>query len=112
MLRFLPDMDAPVSPGTLPVIVLHTSSADEFLMLDRTHLAVAFDDAVVAVTTTHGTPVAHDFFCNSDRQSHLQVSLGSVRPLLAAVMDALYGVAPTHLRYDLQHRRVTTDYIW
>jgi hypothetical protein len=45
--RFLPHVDYLVlRDHTLPIVVIHTH---EFLLLDRTHQAVAFDDMVIAV---------------------------------------------------------------
>ena len=45
--RFLPHVDYMIlRDNTLPVIVIHTH---EFVLLDRSHQAVAFDDMVIAV---------------------------------------------------------------
>ncbi len=89
--------DAPARGGVavLPVFLFDLDRKST-VFLDRFHQAVAFDRRVVAVTTSAGRPVT-DLMCNG---KPVAVDAGdATRPVLAALLQAGWGVAPTQLRY-------------
>ena len=111
--RFLPHVDyRAVTEHTLPVVVVHSH---EFMLFDRTHQAVAFQDSVLAVVSSadSGVAVTFDYFCNSNMRRRLLIeSDNAARAIVAAALDAMFGVAAVHERYDEVHNRVAHDFSW
>ena len=111
--RFLPHIDfQALTAHSLPIVMIH---AHEFILLDRAHQAVAFDDMVIVIVSADraGVAVALDFFCNSDQNRHLNLdTANATREIVSATLDALFGVSPAHLHYEPEHGRVAADYAW
>ena len=111
--RHLPHVDYELlSPHSLPIVLLHTR---DFILLDRTHQAVAFDDMVLAVVSSEhsGMMVTYDYYCNSHASQRLRIDSGNAtRAIVSAALDALWGVAPLHQHYEPEHERVATDFVW
>jgi hypothetical protein len=70
---------------------------------------MAFRDMVIAVRTRSSQGVS-DYTCNGrhvvSQSRHLE------RPIVGALLQTLFGVAPTHLRWSTQHNNSIVDYTW
>ena len=69
------------------------ASQDQFMLLDRQHQALGFDDMVIAVRSHAGrTPI--DFACQRKPLAldHAHVA----RPVFAALLTSLWALGPTH----------------
>eukprot|EP00250_Pteridium_aquilinum_P014393 c21960_g1_i1 orf=190-2199(+) len=92
----------------VPVYVFDLDQ-DRHLLLDRYHQAIAFRDMVIAVRTRSSQGVS-DYTCNG-RHVVLQ-SRHLERPIVGALLQTLWGVTPTHLRWSAQHNSSIVDYTW
>lgn len=92
----------------VPVYVFDLDQ-DRNLLLDRYHQAIAFRDMVIAVRTRSSQGVS-DYTCNG-RHVLLQ-SRQLERPIVGALLQTLWGVTPTHLRWSAQHNNSIVDYSW
>ncbi|MCO5555226.1 hypothetical protein L7F22_008770 [Adiantum nelumboides] len=92
----------------VPVYVFDLDQ-DRHLLLDRYHQAIAFRDMVIAVRTRSSHGVS-DYTCNG-RHVVLQ-SRQLERPIVGALLQTLWGVTPTHLRWSAQHNNSIVDYTW
>lgn len=92
----------------VPVYVFDLDQ-DRHLLLDRYHQAIAFRDMVIAVRTRSSQGVS-DYTCNG-RHVVLQSRLLE-RPIVGALLQTLWGVTPTHLRWSTQHNSSIVDYTW
>ncbi|GLJ32059.1 hypothetical protein SUGI_0645510 [Cryptomeria japonica] len=93
---------------TLPVYVLDLGH-DRPLMLDRFHQAIAFRDMVVAVRSRSSQSVS-DYNCNG---RHVITQARNLeRPIVGALLQSLWGVAPTHLTWSPRHNHTLVDYTW
>lgn len=92
----------------LPVYIFDLDY-DRHLLLDRYHQAIAFRDMVIAVRTRSSQGVS-DYTCNG-RHVVLQ-SRQLERPIVGALLQTLWGVTPTHLRWSAQHNNSIVDYTW
>ncbi|TKY50362.1 hypothetical protein E2542_SST27823 [Spatholobus suberectus] len=92
----------------VPVYVFdldHTS----LLLLDRYHQSVAFKDMVIAVRTRNAQTVS-DFSCNG---RHVFAQTRELeRPIVGSILQSMWGVSPTHLRWSPQHNGTLVDYTW
>jgi hypothetical protein len=111
--RHLPHIDYELlSTHSLPIVLLHTR---DFILLDRTHQAVAFDDMIIAVVSSEhsGMMVTYDYYCNSHSEQRVRIDSGNAtRAIVSALLDALWGVAPLHVHYEPEHERAATDFTW
>ncbi len=111
--KLIPHIDYQIlSYHSLPIVVLHTR---DFILLDRTHQAVAFNDMIIAVVSSEhsGMMVSYDYFCNSHTTHRLRIdSANATRAIISAALDSLWGVAPLHHHYEPEHDRVVSDYVW
>ncbi len=81
------------------------------LLLDGAHHAVAFDDMVVAVRSGR-RPYLLDHACSGNQRLQRSRDSDVRRSVLAAVLSGLWGVAPTHLRWDPLSGRTVPDWLW
>lgn len=96
------------SSRVIPVYIFDLDQ-DRQLLLDRYHQAMAFRDMVVAVRTrlSQGTS---DYTCNG---RHVVTQTRQLeRPIVGAILQSLWGVTPTHLRWSTQHNSTIVDYTW
>lgn len=97
-----------VSGRVVPVFVFDLDQ-ERHLLLDRYHQAIAFRDMVIAVRTKSAQGVT-DYTCNG-RHVLLQ-SRQLERPIVGALLQTLWGITPTHLRWGAQHNDSIVDYTW
>ncbi|KAL2613662.1 hypothetical protein R1flu_025354 [Riccia fluitans] len=96
------------SAHVLPVYVLDVDS-DRQLLLDRYHQVIPFRDMVIAVRSKAGQVVT-EYSCNG-RPMVAQTRMLE-RPIVGALLQSLWGVAPTHLTWSAQHNSSLVDYRW
>uniref|UniRef100_A0A0D9WRK2 DUF7906 domain-containing protein n=1 Tax=Leersia perrieri TaxID=77586 RepID=A0A0D9WRK2_9ORYZ len=82
---------------------------DKLLLLDRYHQAVAFRDMVIAVRTRSSQTVS-DYSCNGRHVITMTRSLD--RPIIASVLQSMWGVSPTHQSWSPEHNATVVDYTW
>ncbi|KAL3679211.1 hypothetical protein R1sor_022167 [Riccia sorocarpa] len=92
----------------LPVYVLDVDS-DRQLLLDRYHQVIPFRDMVIAVRSKAGQVVT-EYSCNG-RPMVAQTRMLE-RPIVGALLQSLFGVAPTHLTWSAEHNSSLVDYRW
>lgn len=93
---------------TVPVYVLDLGH-DRPLLLDRFHQAIAFRDMVVAVRSRSSQTVS-DYNCNG---RHVITQTRNLeRPIVGALLQTMWGVAPTHLSWSPKHNHTLIDYTW
>lgn len=93
----------------LPVYVFDLDF-DKHLLLDRFHQAVAFRDMVIAVRTKISQNPRSDYSCNGYNVVIHTRNLD--RPIVGSVLQSMWGIAPTHLAWSLQHNSTLADYTW
>ena len=95
--------------GVTPVFVYELSRRRTPLLLDRFHQALSFRDIVVAVRTDVRQMLL-DMECNGN---HLTMSpRDPTRAAFAATIQTVWGVAPSHLRWDPLRHEIATDHAW
>uniref|UniRef100_A0A0E0LD03 DUF7906 domain-containing protein n=1 Tax=Oryza punctata TaxID=4537 RepID=A0A0E0LD03_ORYPU len=82
---------------------------DKLLLLDRYHQAVAFRDMVIAVRTRSSQTVS-DYSCNGRHVITMTRNLD--RPIIASVLQSMWGVSPTHQSWSPEHNATVVDYTW
>ncbi|KAH7447215.1 hypothetical protein KP509_01G097300 [Ceratopteris richardii] len=92
----------------VPVYVFDLDQ-DRQLLLDRYHQSIAYRDMVIAVRTKASQGVS-DYTCNG-RHVILQ-SRQLERPIVGSLLQTLWGVTPTHLRWSTSHNNSIVDYTW
>eukprot|EP00898_Chlorokybus_atmophyticus_P004638 jgi/Chlat1/5175/Chrsp33S05043 len=92
----------------LPVYIFDVTS-NELLLLDRHHQVVAFDDMVLVVRSNAGESIV-DFSCNDEVVLFNPRVIA--RQVLAGVLQAGWGVNPTHVIWDAQQQRPSENYLW
>lgn len=96
-------------PDRVVTIFVFDLNTDELLLLDRHHQAVAYGDIIVAVQTQ--APLATvDFSCNG-RPVKFDPKDAN-REVIAALLQTVWGVTPTHLRWNSASHRQEIDYTW
>lgn len=98
-----------VQPRIVPVYVFDIDS-DRQLSLDRYHQVMPFKDMVIAVRTKALQHMMSDYSCNG--RPTLTFIRELDRPLVAALLQTLWGVSPTHLTWSAQHNSTVADYRW
>ncbi|CAI5507095.1 unnamed protein product, partial [Closterium sp. Naga37s-1] len=79
------------------------------LLLDGRHRALAYDDMVLAVRTT-APPLPSHYMCEGEV---VDVDPSNVtRPVLSAILQTAWGVAPTHEAWSAIHNASQHDYRW
>ncbi|BBN17816.1 hypothetical protein MPTK1_7g17090 [Marchantia polymorpha subsp. ruderalis] len=101
-------IDAEPSAHVLPVYILDVDS-DRQLLLDRYHQVIPFRDMVIAVRSKQAQVVT-EYSCNG-RPMVAQTRMLE-RPIVGALLQTLWGVAPTHLTWSAQHNSSLVDYRW
>jgi len=84
-------------------------STKDVLLLDRFHQAIYSKDLIVAVQTQAVAAIV-DYSCD-DHAVQFNPRDAS-RAVLAAVLQGLYGVAPTHVWWSPVSNASETDYTW
>eukprot|EP00003_Mantamonas_plastica_P013822 TRINITY_DN2402_c0_g2_i6.p1 TRINITY_DN2402_c0_g2~~TRINITY_DN2402_c0_g2_i6.p1 ORF type:complete len:520 (+),score=112.14 TRINITY_DN2402_c0_g2_i6:49-1560(+) len=97
-----------VSTVIIPIYLFNLKTND-ILLLDRFHQAVAFDDMVVAVQTQAGKTVI-DYVCNGRGMSF--DTRDATRAILAASLQSIWGILPTHQSFNLANNRSVDNYLW
>jgi len=92
----------------VPVFIFDISDLD-ILLIDRTHQAVSFPDMVVAIQIPLSRAI-FDYTC-SGRTVAVNPK-DATRPVMAALVSTLWGVAPTYQAWDVQHSQVKENYMW
>ncbi|BAF19863.2 Os06g0584200 [Oryza sativa Japonica Group] len=82
---------------------------DKLLLLDRYHQAVAFRDMVISVRTRSSQTVS-DYSCNGRHVITMTRNLD--RPIIASVLQSMWGVSPTHQSWSPEHNATVVDYTW
>ncbi|KAF0904116.1 hypothetical protein E2562_031839 [Oryza meyeriana var. granulata] len=82
---------------------------DKLLLLDRYHQAMAFGDMVIAVRTRSSQTVS-DYSCNGRHVITMTKNLD--RPIIASVLQSMWGVSPTHQSWSPEHNATVVDYTW
>eukprot|EP00958_Prasinococcus_capsulatus_P005478 scaffold527_cov368-Prasinococcus_capsulatus_cf.AAC.46 len=94
---------------TIFVVALDLQEHSRSLLFHDDRRAVTLGNIVAAVRT--GAGVVPSFFgCNG--QLVLEDLQALHRPVLAALLEAGWGVAASHLLWSKHHNRVTTEYSW
>lgn len=96
------------SARVVPVYIFDLEQ-DRHLLLDRYHQAMAFRDMVIAVRTRSSQGVS-DYSCNGRHVVSQTRQLE--RPIVGALLQCIWGVTPTHLRWSTQHNGTIVDYTW
>ncbi|XP_021762286.1 uncharacterized protein LOC110727056 [Chenopodium quinoa] len=92
----------------IPVYVFDLDD-NTLLMLDRFHQSVAFKDMVIAIRTRN-TQTVSDYSCNG---RHVFTQTRELeRPIIGSVLQSMWGVSPTHLRWSPRHNTTLVDYTW
>lgn len=96
------------SGRVLPVYVFDLDNNMQ-LLLDRFHQSVSFKDMVIAVRTKSIQTVS-DYNCNG---RHVFVHTRELeRPLVGSILQSMWGVSPTHMRWSPDHNDTLLDYTW
>ncbi|GAM25077.1 hypothetical protein SAMD00019534_082520 [Acytostelium subglobosum LB1] len=110
-LDFVPELDNRNSDSRVIPVFLFDISFKDLLLLDRMHQAVSFDDMVIAIQTQSQRPV--DFTCGE--QGNLSIDADdATRPVMAALLETIWGVLPTHLELSKTSGANQNDanYLW
>lgn len=83
--------------------------AERQLLLDRFHQVMPFRDMVIAVRTIVSQAVV-EYSCNG--RQLLTSTRNLERPITGALLQSLFGVAPTHVTWSSQHNSTLVDYRW
>lgn len=97
------------SSGRLIPVFLLDLDAEEPVLLDRTEQAVAYHDMVIAVRTTAAN-FSSGFMCNGEEV--LTDPSDVTRPVMAALLEAGWGVTPTHTTWSALRNRTADDFRW
>ncbi|CAM6102131.1 unnamed protein product [Calypogeia fissa] len=92
----------------LPVFILDVDSERQ-LLLDHYHQVIPFNDMVIAVRSK-APQVVTEYSCNG-RPMVAQTRLLE-RPVVGALLQTLWGVAPSHVTWSLPHNDSLEDYRW
>ncbi|KAL6045728.1 DUF4261 domain-containing protein [Balamuthia mandrillaris] len=96
------------SENVFPVFLFDVSYTD-ILLLDRYYQAVSFPDMIIAVQTP-SPRLTFDYACDGQ-----EISLDprdASRPVLATLLQSIWGVSPTHISWDVAHSRKREDFLW
>ncbi|KAI3974180.1 hypothetical protein MKX01_033431 [Papaver californicum] len=96
------------SSHVLPVYVFDLEY-NRLMMLDRYHQSIAFKDMVIAVRTKN-TQTVSDYSCNG---RHVMTQTRKLeRPIVGSILQSMWGVSPTHLKWSPRHNNTLVDYTW
>eukprot|EP01132_Coremiostelium_polycephalum_P007593 gene7593-9337_t len=96
-----------VEPYVVPIFLFDISYKD-ILLLDRAYQAVPFQDMVIAIQT-QSDHIRVDFKC--DRQLYID-STDSTRPVLASLLQTIWGITPTHFNLPKNSKTIDNSYLW
>ncbi|XP_002991053.2 uncharacterized protein LOC9634447 [Selaginella moellendorffii] len=92
----------------VPVYVFDLKS-DRIVMLDRDHQSMAFRDMIIAIRSK-GYQTVSEFNCN--HRPMMVETRRLERPLVASLLQTLWGVTPTYLTWSSEHNSTFLDYTW
>eukprot|EP00824_Muranothrix_gubernata_P000512 TRINITY_DN1058_c0_g1_i1.p1 TRINITY_DN1058_c0_g1~~TRINITY_DN1058_c0_g1_i1.p1 ORF type:complete len:727 (+),score=124.16 TRINITY_DN1058_c0_g1_i1:317-2182(+) len=90
-------------------VFLYDLAAPNIILLDRFHQAVSFPDMVIAVQTQVNKALV-DFACKDKVVSFNMKD--STRAVMSALLQTVYGVAPTQQRWSPLHNATLDDFLW
>ncbi|EFA79108.1 hypothetical protein PPL_07933 [Heterostelium album PN500] len=105
-LQFVPELDYRNNRLIIPVFLFDISFKD-LLLLDRTHQAVSFNDMVIAIQTQ--SQRISDFKCDQILQID---ATDATRPVLASLLETIWGISPTQLSLAKNSDTPDFNYIW
>ena len=81
------------------------------ILLDGLDRAVAFDDMAIALRSV-AEEHKLDHQCNGHQSTYRAREVDLCRDVLGAILSGLWGVAPTHLRWNPLAGGVDADWLW
>ena len=97
-------------PGILSSSLLPSQRAP--ILLDGVDRAVAFDDMVLSVRLNEEEVQKLDHHCNGQQRKRHAREIDLQRDVLGAILSGLWGVAPTHLRWNPLTGMTDVDWLW
>ncbi|EKX39432.1 hypothetical protein GUITHDRAFT_114391 [Guillardia theta CCMP2712] len=93
---------------TIPIFLFDLQDT-ALILLDRFHQAVSFPEMVIALQT-RSSPATVDFSC-ADEMITVDPR-DATRPMLGALLQTGWGVAPTHEHFSGKKQQAEVNYMW
>lgn len=98
-------------PNLIRNLISNKLSSAFPILLDGVERAVAFDDMALAVRSSL-RPHKLDHHCNGKQQYHQGRARDLRRDVLGVILSGVWGVAPTHVRWDPLSGGIDVDWLW